>query len=385
MRILQVAASVTSNDGGSAEAILAINRELTALGHEVVLMTTDADGPSHRLTAGERQRVMQTHQLTMHRSHPPRRLKASVGLLVDVLRHASDYDIAHVHGLYLAHDLTAALAQRVGGLPYVVHLHGVLEPYQRQQNALAKRFWDMTVGHVNLNSAAGFITAAESEREGALEVLPADKPVYVIGLGAGVGEVETPPIGWNLPKAAPFVLYFGRFARKKRPDLLLEAWAEQDRASVGEAVLVLAGPNGEWTRRQLMSLAETLGVSDRTLVLPLQAGPSKTYLLRRAALFVLASENENFAIAVAEALAHGTAVLTTEHVAAASHVLSAEAGTVLTGPVSTKALSDALRAYLAEPERSRDEGLRGAAYAAKHLSWTRTAVQLVDIYEQHRR
>lgn len=384
MRILQISASVAASDGGPAEVILSLDRELKSRGHNVTLLTTDANGFSGRLERDDREALRSLQHANVHRAHAPRRLKASAGLLAQAVRQAGHYDIAHVHGTYLAHDLTAYLVDR-RGLPFVTQLHGVFEPYQRSQGTSAKRAWDAVIGTRSRRRSAAFIVAAESEREGAQAVLPAAIPTYVVPLGASVDGPRLPPPGWDVPDHVPVLLFFGRYANKKRPDLLLQAWAEVDSSLRAEAVLVLAGPDGDWSAEQLRAMSRELSVEGSTRVLPLQLEDHKRFLLGRALQFVLPSENENFGIAVAEAMASGTSVLTTDLVAASTHVLAAGAGVVTHGVPDAAQLAALLSRTLHEEARITEQGRAGKAYAAQHLSWAATASLLETIYMRHAR
>ena len=78
--------------------------------------------------------------------------------------------------------------------------------------------------------------------------------------------------------------------------------------------LVIAGPDEEGLKPELLSLASEAGVSDRVHFPGMLQGDAKWGAFYAAEAFVLPSHQENFGVAVAEALACGTPVLISNQV-----------------------------------------------------------------------
>ena len=113
------------------------------------------------------------------------------------------------------------------------------------------------------------------------------------------------------------LLFLGRLHEKKGCELLIEAFAEIQRAAPGELHLVLAGPAAnEQYLQQLQELARR--ASGAITFTGMLTGESKWGAFSAADVFVLPSHQENFGIAVVEAMACGTPVLVSnksEHLA----------------------------------------------------------------------
>ena len=108
-------------------------------------------------------------------------------------------------------------------------------------------------------------------------------------------------------------LFLGRVHVKKGPDLLLHAFAQILRelpADTGKDLhLVMTGPNDHPYGRKMAQLARQLGLGDRITWTGMLTGDLKWGAFHAADVFVLPSHQENFGIAVAEALACGLPVL----------------------------------------------------------------------------
>jgi glycosyltransferase involved in cell wall biosynthesis len=109
------------------------------------------------------------------------------------------------------------------------------------------------------------------------------------------------------------LLFLGRIHPKKGCDLLLHAFAAVA-ASDPRLQLLMAGPDTDGWSADLRRLAERLGIAARVTWGGMLEGDVKWGALRGAELFALPSHQENFGIAVAEALACGLPVLISRRV-----------------------------------------------------------------------
>ena len=107
-------------------------------------------------------------------------------------------------------------------------------------------------------------------------------------------------------------------------------------------------------------------------------GEFKTALLQAADLFVLPSYYENFGIAVAEAMSHGTPVVISDQVHIWEEVRDCGAGWV--GPCEVEALTDLIRSALQNPSECQRRGVLAQEYAQKAYSWEAIAQQTIQAY-----
>jgi glycosyltransferase involved in cell wall biosynthesis len=140
----------------------------------------------------------------------------------------------------------------------------------------------------------------------------------------------------------PFLLFLGRIHPKKGCDLLLEAYA---RVAPTNLHLVLAGPDETGWRTELDPLVNRLGIADRVHWTGMIRGQLKWGALLTAQAFILPSHQENFGIAVADALACGVIPLISTQVNIAPDVVADGAGVM--EPDTLAGTENLIRRFLA--------------------------------------
>jgi glycosyltransferase involved in cell wall biosynthesis len=124
----------------------------------------------------------------------------------------------------------------------------------------------------------------------------------------------------------------GRIHEKKGIDILIEAFARTFESDV-DARLVIAGGGESVFLNKLKERASKLRVADRIHWIGHVTGEEKEAALCSAGLFVLPSYQENFGLAVAEALSCGTPVAVSLHVNTCETIRAAQAGYVFDNTV----------------------------------------------------
>jgi glycosyltransferase involved in cell wall biosynthesis len=170
-----------------------------------------------------------------------------------------------------------------------------------------------------------------------------------------------------------FILYLGTLEPRKNLDVLLRAF-DRLRLQAPDLKLVLAGGQG-WRYESLLTLIQELNLQESVIFPGFLPGDELPWWYNAAAVFAYPSSYEGFGIPVAEALACGRPVVT-------SNVSSLpEAGgeaALLTPPGDVAALADSLsRALTLAPEHL----ARGPAHAAR-FTWATTAAQTTASYRR---
>jgi glycosyltransferase involved in cell wall biosynthesis len=114
---------------------------------------------------------------------------------------------------------------------------------------------------------------------------------------------------------------------KKGCDLLVRSFVKVYKDDP-DTLLVLAGPDQQGLVSNLTAEAHEAGMKDRLVYLGMLTGEDKWGALAAAEAFALPSHQENFGIAVAEALACGTPVLISDQVNIWREIHAAQGGLV---------------------------------------------------------
>ncbi|WP_235841633.1 glycosyltransferase [Confluentibacter sediminis] len=241
------------------------------------------------------------------------------------------YDVVMVHGLWLYSSYVVYLAinsmRKQDRLKYFVMPHGMLDPYfqkaeGRRLKAIRNWLYWKLIEYKVVNNADGLLFTCEEERLLAKQPFKPYKPKkeYIVGLG-----VDVPPIhNADMDKAfqncckslenRPFLLFLSRIHQKKGVDLLLEAYKRC--ISEVDLDLVIAGPGCEsdYGKYLLKTVSEDSKLKSRVHFTGMLSGNAKWGAFYNADAFILPSHQENFGIAVVEALACGTPVLISDKV-----------------------------------------------------------------------
>jgi len=322
MKLLRVIASVDPSTGGPVAGLRAVTPELDLLGHETEFLTVDdpADG------------FIQSWVGRVHALGPVKNRYARSPLLKSWLeKNINRYDAVVVHGLWQDLGRTVSEVCRTPGTPpYFVIPHGMLDPGLKKTYPFRhfKKwiYWQLIERHV-LREARAVLFTCEEERRLARETFPRyECNEAVISYGAAVPKDKDPAFATTWQTRCPavtnrtFWLYLGRVHSKKGVDLLLRAYARVRQLSPTLALpslpdLVIAGPClDESYLSALKQLATNKKIAPYVHWVGMLTGAAKWGALQAAEIFILPSHQENFGIAVVEALACGRPVLITDRV-----------------------------------------------------------------------
>ena len=160
--------------------------------------------------------------------------------------------------------------------------------------------------------------------------------------------------------------------------MLLEALARVVEAH-SDVDLVMAGPDEEGLRPQLEAQAERLGISARVHWTGMLEGDSKWGAFYAADAFVLPSHQENFGVAVVEALACGLPVLISDKVNIWPDIVHDEAGIVNPDTVDGTYCSMSTLLVMPAEERRRMISNGLACFRARY-EMKRTAEALSELF-----
>ncbi|MBO9711490.1 glycosyltransferase [Sphingomonas sp.] len=375
MRILHVVPSYfpAVRYGGPIWSVHGLAAGEAALGHEVHVFTTNADGPGVSDVPLDRPAVLDGVKVHYFAVGSPRRLFRAPAMARALAERAGEFDVVHLHSVFLWPTLAAARAARRAGVPYVLSPRGMLvKGLIAAKSGPVKRAWLALFERRTIAGAA------------ALHVTSQQEASDFAGMGFTARAIVEIPNGVDPPSAAmdrpatdvaaeiakgPYVLYLGRLNWKKNLQALIDAMAE-----VPSLRLVIAGNDEAYA-----ATLDGAALGDRlSLIARSVDGADKEALFTGASIFCLPSTNENFGNTVLEAMARGVPVVCSKHAGAATVVRETQSG--LLAMPEALSLGAALAQLVRQPDRAAACARAGRRAAAEQYGWKPIAERMVAAY-----
>ena len=308
MRLLHVIYSMSPSLGGPPEGLRQLAKGYKQLGDELEIVCQDDPGASY----------LNDLEVPVHPVGAAATLYGRSPALLKWLRsNVTRFDGVVVEGIWQY--LSRAVRQAaLGRVPYAVFTHGALDPWFQEKyplKHLKKYAYWIPFQYPILRDAHAVLFTTPAERELATRSFRPHRwnsVVVPFGTNPPTGDAATQKQAFY--SACPavegrrFLLFLARIHEKKGCDLLIEAFARVA-SQHPDVDLVMAGPDQTGLQQTLVKLAASLGITDRVHWPGLLTGEAKWGAFHASEAFVLPSHQENFGIAVAEALACGKPVL----------------------------------------------------------------------------
>lgn len=383
MKLLRVIASVDPATGGPVSGLRAITPALEKLGHRSEFLTADPPLEGY----------LQSFVAPVHAVGPGRgSYSYSPRVKPWLRRNLPRFDAVIVHGLWQCFGPIVRSVARELGKPYYVFPHGMLDPSLRSTypiKHIKKWLYWVAMEHRVLRDAQAVFFTCEEERRLARKTFPGyrcTERVVAYGTAAPEGDPAVWQRAWSersaTLKSHRYFLFLGRLHSKKGVDVLIRGYAKlvAERAQTRSETpdLVLAGPCLDaGYLNALQTLAKDAGIAAKVHWPGMLTGDAKWGALAAAEAFVLPSHQENFGIAVAEALACGTPVLLSDRVNIWREI--ADANAAIVEPPTEDGAARLLRRWLTLNSETQ-QAMRAAARAcfAKRFEVSHAAKNLIE-------
>ena len=374
MRIAIVASDYVPTIGGVQTGVRNIARNLTRLGHPVVILSS--------LPPGNVPPYEQVDGIGVHRFPWGRRPLWSlpfraVWTLVGMARALRVFkpDLVYVHFLSI-NALYVLLLHYVLSFRLVTSARGNDIQGIPQRSRLQR--WMLTRLFARVNAALFCSSFVQRDAAPFLMNVSPDAFIGVVGDGFDPDEFAEPNLAQahNLRKDQPYILAMGRLVHKKGFDLLIRAFA-QIACEFPRLRLLIAGDGEECAA--LERLIDELEMRERVVLVGFADRAKSIALFWGCEFFVLSSRLEPFGIVVAEAMAAHKAVLATRSGGVVALMQPGVNGLLI--EVDVDALASGMRQLLLDPEERRMMGERAAQSIQAH-TWAAVTEQFVQVFER---
>ena len=379
LHILHVIQTVNPKSGGPIEGVCQQARAHALFGHSVEIASLDKaessyiSVPNLKVIPCNRSKLDQIAPFTLY----------------DFLRsNHSNYDCVIINGIWGLNLLTVCLALAKTHTPYFVFSHGMLDPWFKYRFPLKhlKKWlaWPWAIYPALREAESVFFTCEQEKLLARKSFWLYDCAETVISYGTEGIPSPQDDYATSFLEAHPSLaskrifLFLGRVHPKKGPDLLIRSIAKLEQEGYWNPYtmkLVFAGPSDSDYASMLSKLSKDLGVFSSLYWTGMITGNLKWGAFQSAEAFVLPSHQENFGIAVVEALSCGLPVMISPAVNIANEIKQDGAG--LVEPDNLIGTSQLFRRWLALSEAEKDSmgiAARQCFKARFHSSLTSTSI-----------
>ena len=310
----------------------------------------------------------------------PARYSNSAELATWLKKSLVNFDLVEIHAVFsLLSWRTARMCRRLN-VPYVIRPHSSLDPYDLRKHAGLKRVVGPLFVKRMLRESCGVLLTAPLEAE-RLKTYGAAVKKFIVPLPVvfpdTTGSRSNFRSRYSIPSDAKVVLFLSRIDPKKGLDLLIPALG-QLKNRFPKLWFVLAGTGSTTYSAVVQRALIDCGVAAFTTQIGFAAGQDKLDAFAGSDIFALPSYNENFGIAVAEAMNAGLPVLVSDEVYIWPDVHQARAGAICKPEISS--VIAILGQMLDGTIDLAASGKRGREMARMRYSAESTTAALMDVY-----
>jgi glycosyltransferase involved in cell wall biosynthesis len=356
--------------GGLPESAYQFARHLAGAGAAVRVLTTDANGWGTRLDAAAMAAYGHRDGIEVRYCARVARQSVSLELLGALAEQMRWADVVHLHAAYSFPTIPTLLAARLLKRPLVWTPHGALQRWSGSRREGFKSLWEKVCIAVAPRELMLHLTSKDEAAETRARFPRANLGLIPNGVG-------TPDALHRDPRGAQLRLGFvGRLDPKKGIENLLAACRILKERRAPEFSLAIAGSGSPDYEAKLRHEIDRLELRSEVTMLGDVRGAEKQRMFERTDVVVVPSFTKNFAIVVAEALAHGAAVI------AGTGTPWKEVerkGCGLWVANDAASLADAIMKINSMPVA--EMGERGRRWMAADYSWEKCASEMIALYK----
>lgn len=372
MRISHFCFSLDASRGGVSIGVVKTVEQLTKYGIDNQIISV---GTTKKQSEANSQRLSKMISIGVEYRYTVAKFKNDYGLgsligLKGMLANLSKPNLVVLHQIYTFSTLLGYIYAKKYGIPYAVQPHGSLTKYHESDSKLIKTLAKWLLISKILREASAIIITCENEKT---DLIP---PLQAKAIQLNFGAVLSQPLNKSasrLPMGTQNlrIVFSGRFDKKKNLPLVIKAMPIV-LEKYPDLTLDIAGSGTAKEVKKLQSLVNSLKLESSIQFHGWIDAPKMLELFSGARLLVLPSENENFAIVVAEALSAGVPCVLSKFVGTADIVGKHHAGEIIQELTPTSVANGILKVLQGDETKYRE-----AAFEAvqNSLDWSKIALQ----------
>jgi len=376
LQILHVIFGLDPRLGGPPAALEGLTQSQIKLGQGVTVVSNYRSNHDDSLAARMRARGVKVHLVGPCRTP----LQLAPGMNTTVRKLVAKADVVHIHTLYEQLQYLAVRASIAAKKPYFIRPCGMLAPWCLAQSALRKKIYIAWRLRSMLNGAAAihFTTADEKERAEHLQLKPPTivepNGIHAENFTRDIDPIHKIENAWPQTCGCPTLVFYGRLHPKKGADVLIQAFSkllQKWPADSPMPKLVMVGPDEDQHQKKLEALAQDTGCQQHIIFTGMLTGDAAAGALQSADLFVLTSHQENFGIAVVEALAAGTPVVVSDQVNIYDKIVAGGVGAAVR--VDPEHAAQVMMQWLTDHTLRNQAAQKATAWADTTYGWNQIA------------
>jgi len=348
MKKLKIAifSSMLSGAGGGAPRSAAVQAgALADSGADVTVFT----GYSRKYPLTPEAFPLGRAKVVASKSWGPAALGLNVGSFLSFYRQCRSFDIVHVNMGWNLNTFIASRIARHFGVPYIYSLRSHMGEYHFRRFRFLKPVLFDLFEKRNIRDAFAVHVTADWESETSARAI-GDQRIIKIPNAMDPSDFSDPVprekarLELGLSSDAFHVVCLGRLGAQKNPEFLVRSFHEANLTE--QTFLHFVGPPERRVKQKLLALIKDLELQGRVNFVDYVSGYKRRCWLSCADVFALPSHDENFCIALIEAVAAGTYGLITPHVGAIEYLPS---GMLRVEPLELDRWSTAFRELALKP------------------------------------
>jgi glycosyltransferase involved in cell wall biosynthesis len=383
MKVLHVIPGVGSVYGGPSLSVLSLVEYQTRQGMAVDVVTTNMNGPQQLDVPTQTWVAEKGYRIQYFPCWYLQDYKISISLAQWLKLHVQDYDIVNTHAIFSHANLAAYQTCQRDRVPYIMHPHGMLEPWTLRYKKWKKQPYYQFIEKPALEQASAIRVLATTEVEN-LQQLGIQTPLALIPNGISAEILATTSDSFLFYQSFPatidktLILFLGRIDPKKGLDLLAQAFA-QAYQEFPHIHLVIAGPDNIGyldTVKQFFATQQCLHAVTFTGMI---TGTLKAAALATADIYVAPSYSEGFSMSVLEGMQAGIPCIITT---GCNFPEADEARVAHVVEINADAIANALINCLKDPTAAKAMGDRARQFVQKNYTWDKISSDLIQVYQK---